>query len=57
MKMGFTEKEVGRMTMKKWKSMYDAYKLVFDLERSLINSDQRYSQIGKEPTIDDVIPF
>ena len=57
MKMGFTEKEVGRMTLKKWKRLYDAYKLVFDLEKQLINSNQRYSQLDEQPTIDDVIPF
>ena len=45
------------MTLKKWKRLYDAYKLVFDLEKKLINYNQRYSQIDKEPTIDDVIPF
>jgi hypothetical protein len=57
MKMGFTEKEVGQMTLKKWKQLYDAYKLVFDLEKQLINSNQRYSRLDEQPTIDDVIPF
>lgn len=55
--MGFTEKEVGRMTLKKWKRLYDAYKLVFDLEKELVYWNQRYSRLGEQPTIDDVIPF
>ena len=57
MKMGFSEKEVGRMTIKKWKQMYDAYKLVFDYENSLIRNGERYSNVDVEATIDDVIPY
>jgi hypothetical protein len=57
MKMGFTEKEVGQMTLKKWKQLYDAYKLVFDLEQHLIRTGRKYTQLSEEPTIDDVIPF
>lgn len=55
--MGFSEKEVGRMTIKKWKQMYDAYKLVFDVENSLIRNGERYSNVDVEATIDDVIPY
>lgn len=58
MKLGFTEKQVGHMTFRKWHSLYKAYKNNFDLEMTLLKSrGLRYMDIGKENSIDDVIPY
>lgn len=58
-KIGFTEKQTGQMTFRKWILMYKAYKDNFDLEQSLITNQRYYVDIGKESTtdIDDVIPL
>ena len=55
--LGYSEKQVGRMTLWKWKLLYQAYKDNFDTELFLTLSRQRYQDIEKEITIDDVIPF
>ena len=56
-KLGFNEKEVGRMTLKKFSSLYKAYKDDFDLELTMKVKGIRYSDLKKEITIDDVIPY
>lgn len=56
-KLGFTEREVGHMTLKKWHSLYKAYKKNFDLELSMRLKGVKYSDLEREITIDDVIPF
>lgn len=56
-KFRYTEKQVGHMTLKKWNQLYQAYKDNFDLELTLTVKMQRFNDIEKEVTIDDVIPF
>lgn len=56
-KFGYTEKQVGHMTFKKWNQLYQAYKDNFDLELTLTVKMQRFKDIEKEVTIDDVIPI
>lgn len=56
-KLGYSEKEVGRMTLKKWQLLYKAYQKHFDNELMLTLSRTTYEQATKEATIDDVIPF
>lgn len=56
-KLGFTEKQVGHMTFKKWNKLYDAYKSVYDKEYNMKNRGLTYAQLEYEPTIDDVIPM
>ena len=56
-KLGFTEKQVGHMTLKKWNLLYSAYKDNFDMELTLKLKGLRYSDLNKEVTIDDVIPM
>lgn len=61
-KLGFTEKQIGHMTLRKWDMLYDAYKLNFDNEMILTASHKTYADIEKETNvyvdrIDDVIPF
>jgi hypothetical protein len=55
--MGFSEKEIGRMSFRKWKLLYEAYQLVFDMESTLIRNGRQYADLNREITIDDVIPF
>ena len=56
-KLGFTEKEIGHMTYRKWALLYKAYKDNFDLELTMQNKGVKYSDLEKEITIDDVIPL
>lgn len=56
-KLGFTEKQVGHMTFRKWNLLYQAYKDQFDLELAMKANGKRYADIEKEVTIDDVIPL
>jgi len=55
LKFGYSEKEVGRCSLKKFMKIYLAYKNHFDLEQSLNITHQRYADLN--PTIDDVIPM
>lgn len=45
------------MTLKKWNLLYKAYKSHYDLEYTLQYKNKRYSDLEKETTIDDVIPY
>lgn len=56
-KLGFSEKQVGHMTMKKWKLLYKAYQLNFDNELYMKFTGRTYASLEKEPDIDDVIPM
>lgn len=56
-KLGYTEKQVGRMTIRKWNLLYDAYKESFDMELVMRKRGIRYADVEKETTIDDVIPL
>jgi len=56
-KMGFTEKRVGHMTLRKFSLLYQAYKNDFDLEMAMTNKGIRYIDMETEATLDDVIPF
>ena len=55
--MGFTEKQVGRMSITKFYKIYEAYKNTFDLEIRLKNNNATYAELNKEETLDDVIPI
>lgn len=56
-KLGFSEKQVGHMTLKKWKLLYKAYKLEFDREFYMDRNNKNYAMMDKETDIDDVIPI
>jgi len=56
-KLGFTESQVGHMTLKKWNLLYKAYKLEFDRELWMDRNNKTYAMMEKEPDIDDVIPL
>jgi hypothetical protein len=53
--MGFTEKQVGHMTVRKFVALYNVYKDTFDLENKLKNSNRTYRELEFEPTLDDVL--
>ena len=46
--MGFTVKEIGRMTLRKFRRYYKAYKQNFDLELLLLLSRKTYSSLEDE---------
>jgi hypothetical protein len=46
--MGLTFRETGRLTVRKFYHLYDAYKQNFDLELSLLLSRKLYRQIDEE---------
>lgn len=56
-KLGFTERQVGHMTFRKWSKLYEAYKSEYDKELVMNTRGITYAQLEYEPTIDDVIPF
>jgi len=59
-KMGFSEKEVGRMTPRKWSACWEAYKLLWNNEALMLHQGQGYQlkqEREKELTIGEVIPF
>ena len=45
------------MTFGKWVRLYQAYKDTFDMELTMKSKNVRYSDLEKETTIDDIIPF
>lgn len=53
--MGFTEKQVGHMTVTKFNKLYQVYKDIFDLENRLKNNNMTYRELEYEPTLDDVL--
>ena len=55
-KLGYTEQQIGHMTYRKFVSLYEAYKNVFDLETLLTVKGIRYSELG-EKDMDEIIPF
>lgn len=56
-KLRFTEKEVGRMTYRKWSLLYDAYKKEYDREFIMNQRGLVYEDLNRDVTIDDVIPM
>lgn len=46
--MGFTVKEIGRMTLRKFRRFYSAYKQNFDLELLLLLNRKTYSSLEEE---------
>jgi hypothetical protein len=55
--MGFTEKQVGHMTFRKFCLLHQVYKNDFDLENTLKYHEATYAEIEKEETLDDALPF
>lgn len=53
--MGFTEKQVGHMTVTKFNKLYQVSKDIFDLENRLKNKNMTYRELEYEPTLDDVL--
>lgn len=53
--MGFTEKQVGHMTVTKFNKIYQVYKDTFDLETRLKRNSLTYRDLEYEPTLDDVL--
>lgn len=47
-KLGLQDKEVGRLTIKQFRELYQAYKDTFDLELSLFWSKSSYSELKKK---------
>jgi len=56
-KLGFTEKEIGHMTYRKWYLLFQAYKSNFDDELILTASRKTYAEVTKPVSIDDIIPL
>lgn len=57
-KLGFSEKEVGRMTLGKFKKLYRAYKQNFDLEMMLQLKKVRYMDLQKSAEEEpDIVEF
>ena len=45
--MGFTEKEIGRMTLRKFMRLYGHYKNTFDLELQLTKRGITYNKLAE----------
>ncbi len=45
--LGFSEKEVGRMTLRKFMRLYDHYKNNFDLEMTLTKKGVTYAKLNE----------
>ena len=56
MRIGYTEKQVGHMTLYKWKKLYKSYQKLFDNELILTASRKTYEEAFKPATLDDIIP-
>lgn len=57
-KWGFTEREIGHMTWKKWFKLNKAYQGNYDLELKLMLSKTTYSKLLVNPQEqDDIIYF
>ena len=50
--MGFTQKEIGHMTVRKFNRYYRAYKQNFDIELCLLLQKKTYAKLEQE-SIDD----
>ena len=46
-RMGFAEKEIGHMSLRKFMKLYEAYKLVFDTENMLSRNGQKIFRTWK----------
>ena len=56
-KYGYSEKEVGHMTLKKWSLLWKAYAKNFDNELYLKAMKKTYEEAAKPKDIDDIIPY
>ena len=56
-RLGFTEEQIGNMSLKKFFRLYEAYKKTFDVEMLRTANKITYETSGKEASMDDVIPF
>ena len=56
-RLGFTEKEVGRMTYGKFSRLYQAYKDNFDLEMQLTTNKVKYADLNNNASFDEAIPM
>jgi hypothetical protein len=56
-KLGYPEKEVGRMTLGKFTKLYREYKNDFDQELTMQLNKVRYCDLEKHEDLDDAIPF
>ena len=56
-KLGFTEKQVGHMTLKKFELLYSAYKQEYDKEFIMRCKYLTYKDLETPTSIDDVIPI
>jgi len=52
-KLGFTFKEVGRLTLRTFNKMYQLYKNDFDMEMRLKNSNTTYQELEKKQIEDE----
>ncbi|MBO7736124.1 MAG: hypothetical protein J6S67_26370 [Methanobrevibacter sp.] len=51
--MGFTTKQIGRMTVRKFTRFHNAYKRNFDLELSLRIAQKTYAKLEEESVDND----
>jgi hypothetical protein len=51
--MGFTQREIGHMTTRKFSRYYKAYKQNFDTELCLLLQKKTYSQLEEEMVDDE----
>jgi hypothetical protein len=56
-RLGFTEEQIGDMSLKKFFRLYEAYKKTFDVEMLRTANKITYETSGREANMDDVIPF
>lgn len=57
-KLGYTEKEVGHMSYRKWDDLYTAYKNNFDLETQMFHKGVLYKDlITKKEEKEEIVPF
>lgn len=55
---GFSEREIGHMTWKKWRRLYKSYQTHFDTELSLMCSKTTYSKLqNNHQEQDDIVNF
>jgi hypothetical protein len=52
-KLGFTAKEVGRLTLSLFNKLYQQYKNTFDLEMRLTKANMTYEELYKKSQKDE----
>ncbi len=57
-KLGYTEKQIGRMTFGKWTRMYQAYQNVYDMEFLMKKYGVTYARLQeKAQPAEEIIAF